>query len=156
MKLLLPCIVFAILCTVYSCTKTDNVKTTIYDTVTKIYKDTIWEKQPRNPIVGLWVGTFKNPGDAIDSFYYSYAIDSNGVMYATDINGPGASSSATGPWQLNGTAFTATLTAMNGTTPEGVQSTSAVYDSVQGTLTGQVSVVSGAGSSLSFYLIRVQ
>ena len=116
-----------------SCTKTNNVKTTLYDTTTQIFKDTtvindtVWEKTAKNPIVGLWVGTFKVNGDAVDSFYYSFAIDSNGMMITADINASSSSSSA-GPWHLNGTTFTATLTALNGITPESVQAVTATYE----------------------------
>jgi hypothetical protein len=160
MKPLLPGLLALFLCSIISCTKTTNVKTTVYDTTTQIFKDTtivrdtVWEKTARNPIVGLWVGTFKNDGDAVDSFYYSYNIDSTGMMIADDINGVGSSASAAGPWQLNGTTFTATLSALN--TSGSVQAVTATYDSVAGTLSGQVNFTQGSGSNATLYLIRVK
>ena len=161
MKLILASLSVILLCSVFSCTKTNNVKTTVYDTTTQIFKDTtvikdtVWEKTARNPIVGLWVGTFQVVGDAVDSFYYSFSIDSNGIMYTSDINAS-ASSSSTGPWQLNGINYTASLTAMNGVTPENKQSVTAIYDSVAGTLSGQNVFTQGTGATTTFYFIRVQ
>lgn len=161
MKAILSTLIVLSLITIISCTKTNNVNTYIHDTTTVIHydttvlKDTVWEKNPRNPIVGLWVGTFKVPGDAVDSFYYSFAIDSNGMMYTSDINAS-ASSSSTGPWQLSGKNFTATLTAMNGVSPEPMQAVTAIYDSVAGTLSGQNVYTRGSGLNTTFFLIRVK
>lgn len=137
-----------------SCTKTGNVKTTVYDTTTQILKDTVWENTTKNPIVGLWVGTFKIDGDATDSFYYSFDIDSNYRVITTAIAAAGNSSSSDGPWQLNGTTFTCTLTQLG--LPSDVQAVTAVYDSVAGTLSGQNNYIQGSGLNTTFLLLRVQ
>jgi len=153
MKLLLSSLLVISFFCIFSCTKNNNVKTTAYDTTTIVINDTVWERTPRNPIVGFWAGTFKYAGNTTDSFYYSFNIDSNGVMYTTDIDA-NASSGSTGPWQLNGTSFTATLTGMNGATPEIVQSVTATYDSVAGTLSGTNVFIQGMGTTTTFYLLR--
>jgi hypothetical protein len=155
MKFILTSIAVFALLSIMSCTKTNNVKTTVYDTTTVVVRDTTYQTSPRNPIVGLWVGTFKPDGDAIDSFYFSLAINSNGMLISSDINASASSSSA-GPWQLTGTAFTATLTALNGVTPESVQALTATYDSVAGTLSGNCNYTQGSGLNINFLLLRVQ
>lgn len=159
MKFILTCLPVILLFSVFSCSKTNNVKTTVYDTTTQIIKDTtvlkdtVWERTARNPIVGLWVGTFKVDGDAVDSFYYSFAIDSNGQMISIDADAAGNSASGAGPWHLNGTTFTASLNALGA--PGNVQGVTATYDSVGGTLSGQNNYTEGSGLNTNFYLIRV-
>ncbi|HET6254691.1 MAG TPA: hypothetical protein VFE32_11480 [Puia sp.] len=150
---------FIVLCSAFSCTKTNNGTTTIYDTTTKIIKDTtvikdtVWEKSSKNPIVGLWIGKYLNNGD-VDSFYYSYDIQPNGNMIATAIGNTNNSDATSGPWQLSGTNFTATLSLLTLGSPL-VQSVTATYDSTAGTLTGQWMYTQGSGINGSFLLIRV-
>ena len=164
MKLVLPVLIFAFFSSIISCTKTTNVKTTVYDTVTQIFKDTTVMKdttivkdtiysKAKNPIVGVWVGNFKIDGDVVDSFYQSYTINANGRVITTDIDN-GSSASSEGPWQLNGTTFSATLTALDASRT--VQTVSAVYDSVAGTLSGPVNYTVGSGYNTTIYLIRAQ
>ena len=64
-----------------SCSKSNNVTTTIRDTTTLIVRDTIVKKDtivvtnPQNPIVGLWVGTFQITGaTSLGAFYYSFNL----------------------------------------------------------------------------------
>jgi hypothetical protein len=157
MKLLLTLGSFILISSFFACTKTDNVKTTVYDTVTQVFKDTtvvrdtIYSKA-KNPIVGLWVGNFKVDGDVVDSFYQSYTIQANGQVITTDIAG-GSSASAQGPWQLNGTTFTASLNALD--VSHTVQTVNAVYDSVAGTLSGAVNYTVGSGYNTTILLYRV-
>jgi hypothetical protein len=145
-----------------SCTKTNNVTTTNYDTTTLVFKDTVvnkdtvYETTHQNPIVGLWVGTYKViGGNQADSFYYSFTIDSNNTMITTAIASTSSAASA-GPWQLSGTNFTGTVTQLDGGSPVYVQAITAVYDSTGGTLTGQVLPTQGSGLSGTFLLLRVQ
>ncbi len=151
MKLLLIIGSFVLLCSIFSCSKTDNVKTTVYDTVTQVFRDTIYSKA-KNPIVGFWVGNFKIDGNVVDSFYQSYDVQANGQVITTDIAG-GSSASSQGPWQLNGTAFTATLTALDAS--HTAQAANLVYDSVAGTLSGPVNYTSGTGYNTTILLYRV-
>jgi len=165
MKLLLPALLAICLCSIYSCTKTDNTKTTVYDTTTQIFKDTtvikdttvvkdtVWEKNAQNPIVGLWIGKYLNNGD-VDSFYYSYDIQANGTMISSAIGNTNNSDACSGPWQLSGTNFTATLTLLSSNTTL-VQAITATYDSTAGTLTGQWIYTQGSGINGSFTLTRV-
>jgi hypothetical protein len=155
MKFILPCLSLALLCSVISCTKTNNVKTTVYDTTTVIYRDTVYQ-QHQNPITGLWIGTWQTQGAPGDSSYYSFNIATNGMMTTTSIGWNGNSDAATGPWQLNGTAFTATVTQLDGGSPVYVQSLTAVYDSVAGTLSGLSTFTQGSGSNQTFLLLRIQ
>jgi hypothetical protein len=140
-----------------SCTKTNNVKTTVYDSTTVVVRDTVYQTSPKNPIVGLWVGTYKpQGGNPADSFYYSFTINSNGTMIS-DAIGPTNNSDATaGTWQLSGTNFTGTVTELDAGSPVFVQSLTAVYDSTAGTLTGQGIVTQGSGATENYLLLRVQ
>lgn len=154
MKPLPPALLVLFFCSIFSCTKTNNVKTTVYDTTTVVVRDTVYQTSPKNPIVGFWVGTFKIDGNAADSFYYSFTIDANGQMITTDIDVNSNSASAAGPWQLNGTAFTASVTALDGGSPLAVQGITATYDSVAGTLSGQNNYTQGSGYNTNFLLLR--
>jgi hypothetical protein len=152
MKFTLTGLIILLLCSFISCTKTNNVTTTIRDTT--VVRDTIYSKA-KNPILGFWVGTYRIIG-ATDSFYYSLAILSNGTCTATGIGATSNSAATTGPWQLNGTVFTATVTALSGTTPEPVEAITAAYDSVGGVLSGTAIFTTGPGNNNTFYLRRVQ
>ena len=154
MKPTLPCLTVILLFSLISCTKTNNVKTTAYDTTTVIYRDTVYQ-QHQNPITGLWVGTWQTSNSG-DSTYYSFNIAANGMMTTTSIGWNGNSDAATGPWQLNGTAFTATVSQLDGGSTLYVQSITAVYDSVAGTLSGQSTFTQGPGSNQTFLLLRIQ
>jgi hypothetical protein len=156
MKLLLPGLLAIFFCSIFSCTKTNNVTTTAYDTTTVVVRDTVYYTPHSNPIVGLWVGTYTVFGDAVESFYYSFNIDSNGMMITIAIGANNTSSSSAGPWQLSGTAFTSSLTTLDGGSPVYVQACTAVYDSTAGTLAGQVVPTQGSGLSGNFLLLRVQ
>jgi hypothetical protein len=153
MKLLLPGLLALSLCSVFSCTKTDNVNTTLHDTTTLVVKDTVWETTPKNPIVGLWIGKYLNNG-AVDSFYYSYDIQANGNMISTAIGDVNTTDAASGSWQLTGTNFTATLTQLSQSVTL-VQDIAATYDSTTGTLTGQWTIAQGSYVSGTFTLTRV-
>jgi hypothetical protein len=162
MKFILPCFAAISLFFIISCTKTNNVKTTVYDTITQIFKDTtvardtVYQTSPKNPIVGLWVGTYKQQGgNAADSFYYSFTINSNGTMISTAIGPTGSSTSTAGSWQLAGTNFTATVTQLDAGSPLFGQSLTAVYDSTAGTLNGQGIVTQGSGVTETYLLFRV-
>ena len=144
-----------LLCSIFSCTKTDNVKTTVYDTVTQVFRDTIYSKA-KNPIVGFWVGTWKTTTDPSDSTYYTYTIDANGTMMSTSIGSNGVSDAAEGPWQLSGTSFTATTTQLDYNSPVVIQNITATYDSTAGTLTGSAVFVQGGTAAETFLLFRVQ
>jgi hypothetical protein len=153
---------FTLCSTTPSCTK--NNSSIIHDSTSKVIKDTSIIKdttvmrdtiysQSKNPIIGLWIGTYKTNGDPVDSNYYSMDIDSTGRMITTAIAAAsGQADASTGPWQLSGTAFTATLTQLG--SPTLIQSITAVYDSVGGTLTGSTTTISGGGNNTTFLLIR--
>src|SRR5215831_16098467 len=102
MKPILACLAVVIFLTTISCTKTNNVTTTIRDTTTMIYRDTVYIKNPKNPIVGLWIGKYLNVGGGTDSQYYAIDVQPTGLCIATSVAN-GAAASTTGPWQLNGT-----------------------------------------------------
>jgi hypothetical protein len=160
MKITLLCaFVLSSLYTFTSCTKTNNVSTTNYDTTTLVVKDTVvtkdtvYETTHLNPIVGLWVGKYLNNG-AVDSFYYSFDIQVNGNCISSAIGDANSTDAATGPWQLSGTNFTATLTQLSQTITL-AQAITATYDSTTGTLTGQWTVVQGSYINGTFTLTRV-
>lgn len=147
MKFVLTSLSAILLCAVFSCTKTG----------------TPVSQTAGNPIVGLWVGTYQSvlPDasdsgiNTADSFYYSLDIRANGTVITTAIGPTNNSTSSAGPWQLNGTAFSATLTTLNGGSPLYVQAVTAVYDSTGGTLKGQAIFTQGSGNTSTFLLLRV-
>jgi hypothetical protein len=160
MKVILAILVGLVFLATVSCTKTNNVTTTIRDTTvvkdTTVIRDTVYEKNPRNPIVGLWVGAYKwVGGNPADSFYYSFAVQANGTVITTSIAN-GASASTAGPWDLNGTSFTASATELAPTTstPKIVVTLTATYDSVAGTLVGGATY-SAVNPNATYILHRV-
>lgn len=156
MKFILLCFAAISLFSIISCTKTNNIKTTVYDTTTVVVRDTVYQTSPKNPIVGLWVGTYKQlGGNAADSFYYSFTINSNGTMITTAVGPTGSSTATAGSWQLAGTNFTATVTQLDAGSPLFGQSLTAIYDSTAGTLNGQGIVTQGSGITETYLLFRV-
>jgi hypothetical protein len=117
-----------------SCSK--SVTTTVRDTVYVV---------PANSIVGEWAGTYTlNGAPATDSFAYYFAIRSDSTVLSIGSGTNGTAGYAEGPWTLSGTTFSTTLTSLNGTTPENVQTVTATYDSTRGVLTGTWTDVSGS------------
>ena len=168
MRPILATLILLSIWSVISCTKTNNISTTVHDTTTLIHydttivrdttvkKDTVWEKTPKNPIVGLWIGTYHNNGDpAVDTFYYQFDIQANGVIITSAIGATNNSDATAGTWHLSGTAFTANTSLLTNTTPVLQQSITAVYDSTAGTLNGQWTYTVGTGPNGSFTLNRV-
>jgi len=145
-----------------SCTKTNNVPTTVRDTTTLIIKDTVFIKDtvytsPRYPIAGLWVGSYFVNGNSVDSFMYQFQILANGTVYTIGSGTNGTAGYASGPWTLSGTAWSATITSMNGVTPENVQTITATFDSVGGRLyNGAWTDTRGGTASGTVTLRRVQ
>lgn len=117
-----------------SCTKTNNVTTTVHDSTTVIVKDTVYMVNPKNPITGLWVGSYFVGSDVVDSFMYQFDIRTDGLVYTIGSGTNQTAGYASGPWTLNGTTFTASLTSMDGVSVENQQTVTAKYDSVSGRL----------------------
>jgi hypothetical protein len=161
----LSAILICIYC-IISCTKTNNVTTTVRDSTTIrdstiikdtiIVKDTVVETSPKNPIVGLWVGAyFLNGLPAVDSFQYQFDIRPDSTIYTIGSGTNGTAGYASGPWALHGTAFSATLTSMNGVSPENVQTITATYDSVSGTLFNGIWIdTQGNGGQTGTFTVR--
>jgi hypothetical protein len=111
-----------------------------------------------NPILGSWAGSYQldiNPG--LGSFYYRFDIVSDSIVFVSGNGTNGTSWYATGKWTLKGTAFGATVTTLDGL-DDNVQSLTAVYDGVSGTLnTGIWKDIAGSNSGTgTFSLSRVQ
>jgi len=150
--ILVPLSVLALFAAV-SCTKTNNIKTTVYDTTTLVYRDTVWIKKPLNPITGLWVGKYIIP-NGTDSIYYSMDIQPTGYLITTAIAN-GSSTATSGPWQLNGTALTANVLELSSLGVKVAQNITATYDSTAGTLIGQWKTTAGGVPDGSYRLVRV-
>jgi hypothetical protein len=142
-----------------SCTK--NVTTTNYDTVTVVNRDTVINKDTvyitnsKNPIIGQWVGSYFVTGDAVDSFWYELDILADGIVYNGGNGTGGGSAYASGPWTLNGTSFSASLTIMAGVQPELLQTITATYDSVSGTLyNGHITDLNGNNYATGTFTIK--
>lgn len=151
---------FSLIC----CTKTNNVNTTIHDSTTVIIRDTTVKRDTvilttaKNPIVGEWVGTFHIDGTAAANvFYYRLDIRADSTVYTTGESGlyDGNTTYATGPWKLLGTAFSASVTALDASHTN-VQTLTANYDSTAGTLHNGVYInISGSSQTGTFTLNRV-
>jgi hypothetical protein len=146
-----------------SCTKTVTDTTTVnhYDTTTVITRDTLITRDtvfvsPKNPIVGLWIGS-QTAGDGSSPYplYYSYDIKANNTLLMTGQGGDGNTYYANGTWALNGTAFTAVITVDNLGQIGVKQNITAVYDSTAGTLTNGVVQEIGYPYSDTFFMNRV-
>lgn len=144
-------------CLMTGCTKTNNVTTTIHDTTTVIVRDTVVLTTPKNPITGMWVGSYFLNGDAVDSFTYQFDIRTDGTVYTVGNGTNGTAGYASGPWTLSGTTFSASLTTMAGVTPENQQTVTAKYDSVSGTLSNGtwVDTRGNGGATGTFSLRRI-
>lgn len=148
-----------------SCTKSNNTTTTIRDTTvvkdtivikdTISLRDTIIEKDPLNPIVGVWAGVYFVNGDAVDSSAYTFYIRSDHQMIAAAGGGYTYVTYSSGPWTLSGKNFTATMNTLYGE-PANAQAITATYDSTKGTLIGTWNDISGTNhSSGTLNLVRV-
>jgi hypothetical protein len=151
---------FSLIC----CTKTNNINTTIHDSTTVIVRDTIVKRDTviltttKNPIVGEWVGTFHIDGTATANlFYYKLEIRADSTVYTTGESGlyDGNTTYAAGPWKLLGTAFSASVTALD-SSHTNVQTLTANYDSTSGILGNGVYIdVTGSTQTGTFTLTRV-
>ena len=165
-------LVSAILCVLYfsfSCTKSNNVTTTVRDTTvvikrdTTIQRDTITQKDtvylsPKHPITGLWVGSYFLTGNARDSFMYQFDIRTDGLVYTIGSGTNQTAGYASGPWTLNGVTFSATLTSMDGVAVENTQTVTATWDSVGGRLYNGswIDTRGNGGQTGTFSLLKVQ
>jgi len=127
-----------------ACTKTNTVTKTIYDTttvlikdtVTIIKKDTLVITNPKNPITGLWVGTYQITGsESLGSFYYSYNLFSDGTLIQQGGGTNGAVWTGKGTWSLAAdSTWSADLSNSDITQGSFTQHITAKYSSVNGTL----------------------
>ena len=131
-----------------SCTKTNTVYKTVHDTTTILTKDTLVIKDTivkkdtlvivnaKNPIVGLWVGTYQiTGGESLGSFYYSYNIFADGTFIQQGGGTNGAVWTGKGTWTLAAdSTWTADLTNADVSQGSLSQHVTAKYSSVNGTL----------------------
>jgi hypothetical protein len=162
------CLYFTVSCTKSNPTHNIYDTTVVKDTLivkdstilkdTIVIKDTVPLGPNHNPIVGLWVGPYFLTGDAVDSFMYQFDIRADGTIYTIGSGTNQTAGYASGPWQLNGTTFTATLTTMALVQPENVQTVTATYDSVSGRLYNGswIDTRGNGGQTGTFNLERVQ
>jgi len=142
-----------------SCTKTNNVTTTIHDTTTIIHKDTVFIQNPKNPIVGLWVGSYQfdaNPG--LGSFYYSFDLFSDSSIIQQGGGPSGVIYMGKGTWSLSkDSILTASISNTDATQSNWTQKLTAKYSSVNGTLSNGVwQYTSGGTQTGTFSLKRTQ
>ncbi len=140
---------------IIGCSKS-NTTTTIRDT-TYVF-DTVAIK-PKVTIAGVWAGSyFINGAPAADSFYYQFDIRADGLVYTIGSGTNQTAGYASGPWTMSGTTFSATLTTMDATTPENIQTFTATYDSAAGTLTNGIWIDTQGNGGLTgtFTLSRLQ
>ncbi|HEY4286466.1 MAG TPA: hypothetical protein VGN00_05150 [Puia sp.] len=163
-------LVFGLAYSFTACTKTKNIITTNYDTVTIIKKDTIVIKDttvvkdtlvlknPKNPITGYWVGTYTIDANvSFGAFYYGWSIFPDHTIIQQGGGPSGIVWTGIGTWSLSAdSTFTCTIT--NADPSQGGLSggSTAKYSSVNGTLTnGHTSYSVGNPQNSSFTLKRV-
>jgi hypothetical protein len=140
-------ILVCIYCT-YSCTKANNVTTTIRDTTVvrdttiSIVRDTVY-LSPKRLITGTWTGIYRVNGlSGPDSFSYTFFIRPDDTLTTIGNGFNGTAGYAYGWWKLTGTTFTATISDLDGVGGN-VQNITAAYDSVNGILNGTFLDVAG-------------
>jgi hypothetical protein len=168
--LLAPLALLAFAYSFSSCTKSTNTTTTIRDTTTIIYKDTIVKKDtvikidtlvitnPKNPIVGLWVGTYAlDASPSAGSFYYGFSIFPDHTIITQGGGSNGQIWTATGTWSLAAdSTFSCDIHSTDLTAPTNTQHITAKYSAVNGTLSnGRWTYTSGGTATGSFSLKRV-
>jgi hypothetical protein len=131
-----------------SCTKTNTVYKTVHDTLTVLTKDTLIIKDtivkkdtlvitnPKNPITGLWVGTYQITGsEYLGSFYYSCNIFADHTFIQQGGGTNGAVWTGKGTWTLTAdSTWTADLSNADVSQGSLTQHLTAKYSSVNGTL----------------------
>jgi autotransporter-associated beta strand protein len=160
--------IISVLYTSTSCRKTNSI-TTVHDSTTVIVRDTVLKRDttikidtlvltnPKNPVTGLWVGTYTIDGNvAYGTFYYSWAVFPDHTIITRGGAQNGITWTGAGTWSLSAdSTFTADT---NGTDPsEGnvPQHITAKYSSVNGTMTnGKVAYTNGNSQTQSFTLER--
>jgi hypothetical protein len=95
-------------------------------------KDHIYPPK-KNPIVGLWVGTYKievgDKGDiGRDNLYYSFDIREDSTILTQGLGADGNTYYSVGTWSLHGKTFTATITTQNLGVAGTVQDVTANYN----------------------------
>jgi hypothetical protein len=162
----------AILAFVYffsACTKTTNTTRTIYDTTTIVRKDTITKKDtitrvdtlvlhnPKNPVTGLWVGTYTIDGNvAFGTFYFSWAVFPDHTLIERGGGPNGVTWTAQGTWTLAAdSTFSADLSSTDPSEHGVTEHETAKYSSVTGKMSnGHLSYTNGLTETHSFTLNR--
>jgi len=168
--LLGPLALLALVYSFSSCTKSTNTTTTIRDTTTIIYKDTIVKKDtvikidtlvitnPKNPIVGLWVGTYTIDGNPSgSSYYYGFSIFPDHTIIQQGGGSNGQIWTATGTWSLSAdSTFSCDVHSTDLSSPTNTQHITAKYSAANGTLSnGRWTYTTGGTSTGQFSLERV-
>jgi hypothetical protein len=165
--LIISLVALGFLYTSSSCTKT--VITTVHDSTTKIIKDTtirhdttfrhdtVVVYSPKNPIIGIWVGSFyinSNPG--FGNFYYAISIFQDHSMEVRSGGPNGVTWTSTGTWSLAAdSTFTADTQATDPTEGGITEHLTAKYSAANGTLIGGYQYTNSTLETGSFSLKRV-
>jgi hypothetical protein len=155
-------IALAFLYTSSSCTKT--VLTTVHDSTTVIRNDTTYNLDttkvsgPKNPIVGLWAGSFyidANPG--FGNFYYAISIFQDNTLVVRSGGPNGVTWTSTGVWTLAADSTLSADTQSTDPTENGItEHITAKYSAAgTGTLNGQYQYTNSTGETGTFALKRV-
>ena len=126
-----------------SCTKTTTQNITTHDTTTIITRDTVINRDtivvtnPKNPIVGFWVGvlTAVNEPQA-GPLYYSIDVRADNSILTSGLGADGNTYYSAGTWTLSGTAFSSTITSTTLANKGVVQLVTLTYNQANGTLIG--------------------
>ncbi len=148
-----------------ACTKTNNVTTTVHDTTTliirdtttKIIKDTLVITAPKNPITGLWVGTYTVDGsESLGSFYYGWTIFADHTIIQQGGGQHGLIGVTTGTWTLSAdSTFTADVVPADNSQGNTSQHITAKYSASAGTLSQGHWIYTNSSQTGSFTLKRV-
>ena len=161
--LLAPLALFLVVYSFSSCTKS-NSPTIVHDTLTIIHKDTVVKidtlvlTNPRNPIVGLWVGTYTiDAAPSAGSFFDGWSIFPDHSIIQQGGGTNGVVWTAAGTWSLAAdSTFSCDIHSVDVTQGNVTEHITAKYSASQGTLSnGHWTYTNGTGQTGSFTLKRV-
>lgn len=118
--------------------------------------DTLVVTNPKNPITGLWAGTYQLVGlEYLGSFYYAYDIFSDGTFIAQGGGTNGAMWTGKGTWTLSAdSTFTANLTPGDISQGSYTEHITAKYSSAAGTLSQGLYVASSNTVQSGEFLLK--
>ncbi|HVW58613.1 MAG TPA: hypothetical protein VHC48_01210 [Puia sp.] len=138
-----------------SCTKNNDVTTTIHDSTTIIQKDTVYIKNPKNPITGFWVGSFQyDDYPTAGSYYYSLSLFEDNTVVNMGGGQNGVLYMAKGTWSLSTDSILTVHIAADPLQANWTQTLTAKYSSANGTLSNGIWAYTSGGTQAGTFLLK--